>query len=352
MRQMEEAIGALFPVREGRFQPIHKSVVDWLTGGASNTSLASKEMDDADDSHFYEDALPAKPQQAAPVKNTFKEATGRVAGELERNEATGRVTGELGRNGRPVLATNLRGRGPQHPWLLSVKPGHRLLANAAAKLLDEDRLTVRARGVVGRRPPEMYALHHAAHHLDALKDVALVTRTLLHAGRMLSKAEAVGGGALAADYTLLSGVLQDPSVKQGVKLVQQALTLSQEGIREDPWRLPLEMFARMRDVPVDGEAARVRRKLWDEALAVNEAPPQKGARCPLPHGGSFEQAGGACLGRFPGRGGVAFSHGSDDGLLVWETEMLSVYDRVTGALKHKLTGLGRNIAPILCKALE
>ena len=31
LRRLQEAVGALFPVREGRFQPIHKSAVDWLT---------------------------------------------------------------------------------------------------------------------------------------------------------------------------------------------------------------------------------------------------------------------------------------------------------------------------------
>jgi hypothetical protein len=37
-RHLQEAVGALFPVREGRFQPIHKSAFDWLTANASRST--------------------------------------------------------------------------------------------------------------------------------------------------------------------------------------------------------------------------------------------------------------------------------------------------------------------------
>jgi hypothetical protein len=57
--------------------------------------------------------------------------------------------------------TGLRENCNNHPFLVSTGPGHRGLADAAAKLLDEGRLEPWAAGVVEKHRPEMYVLRHA-----------------------------------------------------------------------------------------------------------------------------------------------------------------------------------------------
>ena len=130
-----------------------------------------------------------------------------------------------------------------------------------------------------------------ASHASACGDNGLLKRTLLHPGRMLSKAEAMGPAQLAVDY-----VSPQALADRDLKLCQQALTLSQTAIRSDTRQLPMQVVARLRNASAESAAGALAKEFLQMAQTINADHPQKGARCTLPHGGEVAPAGGACVG--------------------------------------------------------